>query len=187
VALTNGNWYHVFAIAKPDGTADVVFDTAEDCSHRDAAYTKYAWLWAIQYIDGTDGIRPFVQYGDQCVWAEPVQDRALTNIPDTAQVTGLTVPFGVPVEALVTIGYEELSGSYDARRYLIVSNSDLGDVAPTATCYDSIYTTHGGTDNVGDSERLTVVTDDSGQITCRFDASGSVQYAINTRAWRRVR
>ena len=64
LTLTDGTWYRVFVIGKPDGSGDVGFDTDENALNllADAAgYTTFRQIEWVYYVDGTTGIRPFTQ------------------------------------------------------------------------------------------------------------------------------
>jgi hypothetical protein len=71
ITLTDATWYHVFVIAKADGTVDAGFDsslTAEHLLNADNAgaadYVYYRRVGSVFYIDSTDKIASFKQRGD---------------------------------------------------------------------------------------------------------------------------
>jgi hypothetical protein len=129
IVLTNDTWYHVFAIWKSDGTVSTGFDTNLDASvllNNDNAggsdYTLYRRIGTIHYIDGTDGIRDFVQIGNEFSFKGRITEGA--SLATTAWATEtLTLPADIDVMAHIDVEYSEAGGSED----LFVSSPMLGD------------------------------------------------------------
>jgi hypothetical protein len=72
ISIADNTWYHVFAIAKPDGSIDFGFDTSDTAANLlDAnnaggvGYTKYRRIGDIFYLDSTDKIAMFEQVVDR--------------------------------------------------------------------------------------------------------------------------
>lgn len=190
VSLVDGSWYHVFAIAKADGTADVVFDTDATASHRDAAYTKYAWLGAVYYVDGTSGIQPFLQVGDEFLWGIPSSDVSDFVCSTAAVLHSIRVPVCSGVVATVMISMHESSGTQRHHPGLITSPL-VADTAPTSTeggdasnAYNmAVYENSSAADSVCMTISVPTAT---AQVRARWRyTTGS--YSIVTLSWKRVR
>lgn len=97
-SLADGTW-HVFAIAKADGTADVLFHTAVDpTSVLPTDYTVYRRIGSILRESGA--IVGFVQYENKFLRSTIAAD--VSSTPGLNAVTQtLSVPSGIVVEALV--------------------------------------------------------------------------------------
>lgn len=138
-------WYHVFAIAKVDGTVDFALDTdvAGVNLLADAAITTvagYAWARRIGsiLIDGSTNVTDFVQSGDTFLWKAPVAalDNAIASADDTAGRTASleNVPPSVVVEAIINLqaGLGAASGPYLVSSGLVDSQAPSASAAPLA-------------------------------------------------------
>lgn len=73
VALAPDTWYHVFIIAKPDGTTDVGFDTNINAANLlvDAVgFTLFRRRGSV-LTDGSSDILQFKMIGDKFIWVNP--------------------------------------------------------------------------------------------------------------------
>ena len=85
-------WYHVFLIAKEDGTSDVLFSKSSTNPTMPANYIYKRRIGSIR-TDGNGNIKPFYQDGDHFYWKySPVKDITTTNQVANYTDLKLTVP-----------------------------------------------------------------------------------------------
>lgn len=187
--LTGAKTFHVFMISKPSTAAtaaviDFGFDTSLTATNllSDATgYTEYLRIGSILW-DGA-AIVPFYQDGDDFYLKTPVESLAATDFPTSATATALSVPTGLVLQAHFMVGLNESSaGSADF--YGVISNSILGDIAPSSTVYDLHFGSYSASGNNFTTE-MRRPTNASAQITARFDAvsAGNTKYRMVTRGW----
>lgn len=95
VPFANDTWYHVFIIAKPDGTTDVGFDTSIDATNllADAVgYTLFRRRGSVRTGAALD-ILPFLMNGDIVSWKEAIVVEVFPGVsPVYVPVTILAPP-----------------------------------------------------------------------------------------------
>lgn len=146
---TNGTWYHVWAIAKADGSsADILFSTSATAPTMPSTYTlkRLIGTW---FIDGGGSLATFQQDGDVFMWNVPVQDVAATNPGTTAVTRTLSVPNGLRVEAILAVGtYDNGVAGADASFTYIsdlsISDQAAGNAAFNVGIYSATSSTAGG-------------------------------------------
>jgi hypothetical protein len=184
----NSTAYHVFVIKRPDtGVVDAGFDTSITAANAPANYTEKRRLGMV--VTGSDGnILGFIQRGTgnqrEIFWANPIKNVDAAN-PGTSAVTrSLSVPPGLRVKALITVGLFAGTVQPVAR----ISDLSLPDNAPS----DVSTTPAGGSG--GELAALTaslwvfgqaeVWTDTSSQVRSRLSASAATtRLVLFTRGW----
>lgn len=183
--------YHIWAVAKADGTQDIYATPNASASTASAALallqaesggTDYIYARRIGSILREGGsIVAFTQYGDEFWRSSPVLDVDATNPGISAVTRTLSVPIGVKVLAIVNAAAAGASNNLTA--YL--SSLDLTDATPskTAAPLGGLMTPGTGTNNwTANIHR--VWTNTSAQIRSRFDASGASDILrIATLGW----
>lgn len=182
-AKADATWYHVFIIGKTDGTTDILFSTSYSAPSLPAGYTLKAYSGRSFFnVSGAAGIAPFLEANGKIFLKTPVESRDNTALPVAAETTTLYVPTGLSVNAIFCMSLQD-NATGDTDHYGIVSNTDLGDIAPSDSVYDIFFRSWAGQ---GNSAALEFVrpTNTSAAITTRFSATGgTTYYAINTRGW----
>ncbi len=180
-APANNTWYHVFEIAKTDGSVDAGFGIATDLAPTkllvDAtAYANYRRLSSIK-TNGSAQIIDYRQDRDVFLWDTPVQDSTETT-PGTGvrTITLGSVPTGVRVWALISIVQDLASAGFN-----LVMHGDASTVpVPSATLRD-FATGATGTAIIGYWSGA-VLTNTSAQIKLRSSVDPTT-VTILTRGW----
>lgn len=182
-ARANSTWYHVWAISQAAGASpDVLFSTSATTPTMPSGYTLKRRIGSIR-TDGSGNILAYFQYGDQFLWNTPVADISATN-PGTSAVTRtLTLPTGVKVEALLSVGFS--AGSVGENpAYLYISSLDVADVSPNVSgaLTWAAYSASAVVNNSGGQAR--VWTNTSAQVRSRvLLSSTNTNLHINTNGW----
>jgi hypothetical protein len=180
--------YHIYAVAKADGTQDFYAHTSTTVAtvltalQAETGGADYLYARRIcSIVRASAAIKAFVQVGDDFTWkAGSVQDVDATN-PGTAAVTRtLTVPIGIVVDAKLSFIIDAVTST---GFNFLLTPLDVDDVVAdvindTATLFNAsgIDQQHGGT--------AVVRTNTSGQIRSRVSVSGtSDRIRLNTSGW----
>jgi hypothetical protein len=130
--LVGAKWFHVFAIAKVDGTVDVGFDTADNAVNllTDAAgYTKTRHLGMIYWTGAEIGL--FLQRGDNFYWKTPVCDVVSAALSAAGSLHALSMPSQPGMTAVFDFSMRENSGT-QRHNPIILSSPLLADAVPTS-------------------------------------------------------
>jgi len=169
-SLADGTW-HVFAIAKADGTADVLFHTALDpTSVLPSGYTVYRRIGSI--VRSTT-ILQFSQFGDEFLLTTAVTDSFV--VPTSAAFRTVTVPLGIKVYAKMRVGFSSLINSGGSVR---VSSPDEGDAAPNSGVSDVLASAT----TYANAATLAVRTNTSAQVRV-IGGSATNTYIIGSYGW----
>lgn len=103
LTLTDGTWYHVFAISTSVGVTDIGFDSNIDASvlldgnnAGAGGYQYYRRIGSVYYVDSSTKIRKFKQIGDKFIWTNINIDlNAITPASKTYYTIG--TPTGIQV------------------------------------------------------------------------------------------
>jgi len=174
---TNSTWYHIFLIAKGDGTVDWLFSTNATSPTMPTGYIYKRWIWSV-YVDSGGTIRLFKHNGRRCVWKTPVLDVDVTNVSTTRGNHTIQVP---PGEAVWFVCNTRMShASSHAQIYL--SNPNLTDSAPslTAAPLSTPSNDYGGVN--GHGMEYSGWTDASSQISSRANDT-STTLKLSVREW----
>lgn len=165
-AVANGT-YHVFVIRRPDtDVVDVLFSLSATSPTLPANYTQSRRIGSIVRASGA--IRPFVQDADTFRWKSGAIDVAATNPGSAAIVRSLTVPTGIHVFAILSVGIA-FGASGEAA---LVSDTDANDEAPTG----SLSTIQAGFANGSISSLVNPIrTNLSGQVRTRLAFGGATE------------
>ena len=184
--IANLTWYAVFLIERTDtNVVDVIF-TKETAGSAPSPtlptnYTLSRYIGSMM-TDSSGYWTQFVQYGDLFEWYTPIATISTTNPGTSAVLRTLTTPLGINVQAVMQV--EIGNGGTGVSAHAYFSDPATADVAVSSTFTDlsrAIAETGGVTESAG---RVTVMTNTSGQIRSRFDASdASVTLYIHTLGW----
>jgi len=183
-AVIANTTYHIFIIKRPDtGVVDVAADTsasgANIAANTNAAYTLLRRIGSIVRTGGA--IKAFTQTGDHFYWDTPVQDINAAN-PGTSAVTRvLTLPVGIRVRAIMSIGLVSTTTSVSTRytvndlRGADYSPNGAQDIQLTSQSTAGTYVAYGYKE---------AWTDASAQVRSRIDRSDAATSAlIVTLGW----
>ncbi|HEY1191782.1 MAG TPA: hypothetical protein VGE74_29390 [Gemmata sp.] len=176
------NWYHVYTIAKADGTTDVLYSLSATAPTLPSGYIYKRRIGSVK-TNGSSQFIDFVQRpGGAFYWLSAVADVSAAN-PGTSAVTRtLTVPTLVRVKALVSVVFTAAAAA-DNPGGIYLSDPSLTDVAADTTNFTvSGYTNSAAVNQVG--AQAEVWTNTSAQIRSRLQLSGSgTTLFISTRGW----
>jgi hypothetical protein len=180
--ITANTWYHVFLIQRTDTNAvDVLFSTSPSAPTMPTSYTKERRIGSIK-TDGSSAILAFNQSGSEFRWATQVLDVSVTNVGTTAAVTRAlpSVPLGVVVDALVSIGLLNDSANSNFTVFARITPLFMTDVLPTGLGDSNAIIS--SLDTVYSSTPLSVRTNTSQQIRTRVSAF-SAAAALDVAVW----
>lgn len=178
VALSASTTYHMFVIAKPDGTADCGFDTALNATNllADATgYTKYRKVGSI-ITDSSSNIILYEAYPTaggsvKYLWKTPILDFNVNDPGTSAVLFSLTAPTGIKTDVLFNALCKDAPAA--PATILYFSSPDATDQAPSLTV--SPLANIGGVASAlqEDLKKYEVTTNTSSQIRMRVNQSGS--------------
>ncbi len=182
-ARAASTWYHVWVVAQAGGASpDVLLSASATAPTMPGTYALRRRVGAVR-TDGAGNLVDFVQDGDTFVWKVPLPDVVVTN-PGTATVTRtLTVPTGVRVQALISVGYTAGAVSDMPSSIMVtdLSTTDTGGSFQMGSynMYASGVIVDGGISGV-----VPVWTNTSAQVRTRVQLSGTnTRLIIDTFGW----
>ena len=177
-SLANSTWYHVFAIAKADGTMSALASTSVSSPTMPSGYIYKRRIGSFK-TDGSAHIIAFSQEGDEFLWSTSVED-VNTNAQSTTAITRtLTVPTGVKVRAIIAVQADRIAtnGNYT----IYVSSPDASDEAvsgpgtSTPFSFMQYVTASGAANPISEVDSATAIapvrTNTSGQVRTRASAA----------------
>lgn len=187
--IANTRWYHFYAIRRPDtGVVDVVFSTNATSPTLPASYTQFRYLGSA-LTNASAQWTKFVQNGDTVLWDAPVIDADIVN-PGTASVSRtLTVPSGIVVNALLTVGGYNGTNNF-AFAITPLSVADTSAQNPLTALLTGTPTDTGGNPGVSswNFRYSACITDTSRQVRSKLSVSGAAdRLGIITRGWQYIR
>lgn len=169
LTLSANTWYHVFAIAKTDGTVDAGFDTSLIASNllSDATdYVKYRRLGSV-LTDSSSDIKQFKQVGDWFYWKDLVVDYNSGISTSGRNIITVSVPSGVNCIAKI---FGKVYSSSGANVFLFTCPYQTD----TAVSYvNGIMNLEHITGHNKAAENLEILTNTSSQIGARAEFSGA--------------
>lgn len=171
--IANDTWYHLYLIAKTDGTIDYLFSTSATSPTMTlpnaAGFTLFRRIGSM-LTDSTPEIINYVQTGRNFEWDEATIDVASTPSVDSVQTLALSTPLGLKVTALVRIR----CGSSSSLAKLVAwnpvfANKTSSNVETSATANQSCI-------------EKEVITNVSSQI--KYVTNGVGQWSIGAFGWR---
>jgi hypothetical protein len=184
-SLTASTWYHVFVIERTDTkVVDALISTSSASPALPTNYTKKRRIGSFK-TDGSSHILTFVQNGDLFMWGSPVLDVSVNNPGVSAVTRTLTVPTGVKVRALLSLGLQATAAA-DMPASVLLSDLAISDFTPgvNSAASFSMYITGSGVGLTQTSAQVTVVTNISGQVRSRLQGSTTGTYCyIVTLGW----
>lgn len=175
------NTYFVFLIKRPDtGVVDVLFSLNTGTPNLPTNYTLFRRIGSIIRTGGA--ITGFVQDGDIFMRKVPINDISSTNPGTSAVSNSLSVPVGLRVEAILSVGIATSTTSTDFA--LLVTDLSTTDTAPSVSLADVAFTSlaTAGTYRAFASKR--VFTNTGAQVRSRISTSdASTAVRITTHGW----
>lgn len=173
---TANNWYHVFAILRPDtGVTDYIFSLSLSPT-LPTNYTKFNRIGSFR-LGASATILAFTQVGNTFLWtSDDGGNVAFVNTVSavtTAVIATPTVPTGVQVEALIRAAIVSPTGLSS----FLITSLEQND-QPTS---NAVSLQASGTGAIGTGE-FRVRTNTSGQIRIRASQTGVTEY-ITTAGW----
>lgn len=181
-AIANSTWYHVFVIAKADGTSpDILFSTSATSPTMPSTYTLKRRIGAFK--TGVSGIaNNWIQRGDVFLWNSPQDDVSALNPGTSAVSRTLSTPPGVRTRALLSVGFDaSATGDNPAAIYL----SDLSQADDTPSVTMNTYVNYSTSAHIANTlGRAEIWTNTSAQIRSRIQVSAAnTRLRIQTHGW----
>ena len=171
LTLTADTTYHVFVIAKPDGTVDAGFDSDLSATNllTDASdYTLFRRIASI-YTDGSSNIVQYLQDGDKFFLDLPILDQTIANPGGTGSgVTfALSIPTGLEIYGMCVLYLIDTTPTANTQVYF--SSPLLTDQAASASLFDlEVGPARGAAQCNKD-----IITNTSAEIRYRMSASNA--------------
>lgn len=182
-ARASSTWYHVWVIAKADGTSeDILFSTSATAPSMPSTYTLKQRIGSVKTNGSGLLENNWLQDGDRFMWLVPVDDVSAAN-PGTSAVTrALSTPPGVRTLAFGVHGFNTAAtGDNPAGIYL----SDLAQTnsAPSANLNTMIaYSTTAHIANARAPFKVRTDTSSSIRSRCQLSSAG-MTLVISTHGW----
>jgi hypothetical protein len=179
----SATWYHFYLIKRTDtGVVDVIFSTSASAPTLPTNYSLYRRIGACRW-NGSTWVK-FIQKNDTFMWDVPVSNLATSNPGTTAVLQTMTVPTGISVEVLLSLGGTCLSSDIGPGA-IYISDPALSDQVPAVfgACTLEVYDAR-GTGIVTFGAQARCFSNTSAQVRYRCELSSSnVQFSINTNGW----
>ena len=179
LTLTADTWYHLFVIAKADGTVDSGWDTSLSATNLLADATDYTLfrLIASNLTDSSSNILGYTQIGDDFT-LDGIQGDANISNPGTGAITQtLSTPLGRTTFAKCMFYYSDTSGT--AGRFLATALTQT-DATPSSGVMDMEVAADAERNNIFKN----VSTNELSQIRVRSSiTSGTVVIRVQTHGW----
>ena len=182
-AIANSTWYHAFLIKRPDtGVIDVLTSLSATAPTLPVNYTLFRRIGSMK-TNGSAQWTKFIQDGDSFTWDIPVADVNVTN-PGTAAVTRtLTLPTGVRVKALLSVGGTVLA-SDPGPNAIYISDLSVSDQAAAQGGAVSFQVTQPASATQAVMGQVSVMTNTAAQVRSRVQSStANVVLVMNTNGW----
>lgn len=172
--------YHIYAVAKPDGTQDIYAHTSTTVAtvitalQAESGGSAYAYARRIGSIIRVGGaILAFTQTGDLFQWSTVKADHTAASLNTTAVLLAISVPSGI--KALARL---QLNSNDSDNEGVYISSPDVSDEAADVTVNANAFSLS--------TTRLPfeteVLTNTSAQVRGR-SASGAHSLRINTKSY----
>lgn len=110
-SIAANTWYHVHLIQRMDiGTVDVLISLSPTAPTMPANYYHFRRIGSIA-TNGSGQWAKFTQRGDEFLWEEPITNVNVSNLSTSPTLYGLSVPWGVSVEALIRVVFNHATAS----------------------------------------------------------------------------
>ncbi len=165
VALTADTWYHVFIIAKPDGTTDVGFDTNINAANLlvDAVgFTLFRRRGSI-FRDSIPAISKFISAGDIYSWLLPPAPVIVPNEVPSSSLIVVQTPLDVITKATVRSRITSLQPDANETYSLHMCHPDA-DITATLAFIEATRSPSPASFDINGAAEGTSLTDTSSQI-----------------------
>jgi len=161
--------YHIYQILRSDtGVVDILASLSASSPTMPASYDYKRRIGSIIWRAGA--IKPFVQNGDKFMWSTPVADVSDTNPGISALTKTFTVPFGIKVDAILSIQGTGTANT-DLPGAIYFSDLEGADVAPSGAngAYHLLVSSSAASVSIGAITQ--VMTNASAQVRMRVQTS----------------
>lgn len=181
-SISDGTW-HVFAIGNGT-TNDIGLSKSLNPSGEPNFPSGYSYRRIGSIVRVSGAVKAFVQDGDRFSWAAPVADVSVAN-PGTSAVTRtLTVPTGIRVEAVLSVGGGGLSATTESPQGVLISDLAVPDAAPNSANFTFYADIGSAVIFVLGVSQVRCFTNTSGQVRSRLQRSATnTTLFINTYGW----
>lgn len=177
LTLTADTWYHVFSLAKADGTVDAGFDTLLAATNllADSTPAGFVFFRRIGSVltDASANILAFYQFDDYFIWDAPPADAGA--VPATFTSLILSTPPDVNTRAKISIG---ANGAGGGDTFVLVKNTfqTVGATLPVLSVQA----------NGVNDQTLSIMTDTVSSIDHRRTGTNPAAYAVETIGWQEI-
>jgi len=176
--IAASTWYHVYLIKRPDtGIVDVLISLSPTTPALPTNYTSFRRIGSMK-TNPSSLWTLFYQYGDDFLWDVAVQDYG--QQPGTTSQFLLTipsVPSGVAVKAILSIGIAAPASSGEARGFILSANTN--SPSPGTTTWNVGLL---GSTNQQAYTSVTAVTNTSAQLRAQINNAAAFIY-VGTIGW----
>jgi hypothetical protein len=180
--LAASTTYHLFAIAKADGTTARLASLSPTAPTLPSGYTLKRRIWSV-LTNASGNLVAYHQFGNTCMLDVPVSSAVHTNPGTDPVLVSLSVPNGIVVEAVVSVYL--LSGDTTRRTLLLTSPLQTAS-APAAGSMSSLAAgvAGGAAANGSTQAEFRRFTNTSRQVRYELDGSGAATFVfVNTIGW----
>jgi hypothetical protein len=175
-SIAASTWYHIYAIAKADGTASAIASTSASTPNPMPTGYIYKRRIGSARADGSAHLLTFNQLGDQFLWLASTLDISAATTSATAALQGLTVPSGVQVLAEFHAFVRD--GGTAAATSVLFTSPDENDQSG-GTLFDLVTPSVTSAYSAGSFRRR---TNTSGQIRVRSSGTAA-NVTVYTYGW----
>lgn len=179
-SLASNKTYHMFVIAKSDGTSSLLASLSATLPTFPSGYTLKKRIGGF-LTDASAHVIPYLQFGLDFILSVPSNDYGVNNPGTSAILTALKVPTGVVVKAKF---FYYLQAGDGGRRSALITSPAQAATAPSAGTASFIAAGLSSPASGLTQAGFETWTDTSGQIRHQLDGSGpSTSVFIVTNGW----
>jgi hypothetical protein len=173
--------YHIYAVAKADGTQDIYAHTsttvatvitALQAETGGASYVYARRIFSIIRSGAT--ILQFKQFGNLVIWLTFKADQSSVSVSSTAQLLTISVPNGVRCLARLQVNSPDADGDF-----IYISSPEVTDEASSIAGNANVIATSAGTRYVAE---IDVLTNEAKQVRA-VSNTGASNLNINTKSY----
>lgn len=159
-SIATSTWYHIYLIAKSDGTTDILASTSATNPAVPSGYSSYRRIGSVK-TDGSSNIISFKQKNNRFYYIDKIADINTTFTTANRALQTLSVPKDINTIAIFSINVSPGAGNF----YNAITSPYQTDYTPTSTNCD-MYSPGSGVATVN-AQTFEILTNASSQIGTR--------------------
>ncbi len=180
--------YHLYAVAKADGTQDIYAHTSTTVAtvitalQAESGGASYVYARRIgSIVRSSAAILAFTQVGDSFRWKAPPRDINTSSLTTSSTTNTLTIPVGLVLEARLNCFASHASSQSNVYIRALTETDD-----PPSASNAPVATLRATASGAGTTVQANVFTNTSAQVAARADNS-STTLVVATVGWRDAR